>query len=106
VTLPESIDGPQYVKRLNQEQRTQLARETRDQSDVHKLLTGRQSGFAKLRQRGGVSGYPSRGELELDLVENSHASASLSYAGGLARSLRSWRAAKRSAPIEQPSQAG
>src|ERR1700745_3915763 len=34
------------------------------QSYVHKLLTGRLEGFGRLRQRGGVSGYPSRSESE------------------------------------------
>ena len=131
MTLLESIGGPQDVKRLNQEQLTQLAGEIRDyliravsrngghlgpnlgvveltialhrvfdsprdrilldtghQSYVHKLLTGRQAGFAKLRQRGGVSGYPSQSESEHDLVENSHASTSLSYADGLAKAFK------------------
>src|SRR6266699_5603957 len=60
---------------------------TGHQSYVHKLLTGRMEGFARLRQQGGVSGYPSRAESEHDLVENSHASTSLSYADGLAKAL-------------------
>jgi 1-deoxy-D-xylulose-5-phosphate synthase len=55
------------------------------QAYVHKLLTGRQGAFGTLRQRGGLSGYPSRAESEHDLVENSHASTGLSYADGLAR---------------------
>ncbi|MPY77504.1 MAG: 1-deoxy-D-xylulose-5-phosphate synthase [Actinophytocola sp.] len=55
------------------------------QSYVHKMLTGRLDGFDLLRQRGGVSGYPSREESEHDLVENSHASTALSYADGLAK---------------------
>ncbi|MFD2081118.1 1-deoxy-D-xylulose-5-phosphate synthase [Actinopolymorpha cephalotaxi] len=55
------------------------------QAYVHKMLTGRQEGFDLLRQKGGLSGYPSRAESEHDLVENSHASASLSYADGLAK---------------------
>ncbi|HVB46316.1 MAG TPA: 1-deoxy-D-xylulose-5-phosphate synthase [Streptosporangiaceae bacterium] len=59
--------------------------DTGHQSYVHKLLTGRLDGFAKLRQRGGVSGYPNRAESEHDLVANSHASTSLSYADGLAK---------------------
>jgi 1-deoxy-D-xylulose-5-phosphate synthase len=61
--------------------------DTGHQSYVHKLLTGRTEGFARLRQRGGVSGYPNRGESEHDFVENSHASTSLSYADGLAKAL-------------------
>lgn len=59
--------------------------DTGHQSYVHKILTGRADGFEKLRQRGGVSGYPSRAESEHDVVENSHASTSLSWADGVAR---------------------
>jgi len=59
--------------------------DTGHQSYVHKLLTGRYSDFGSLRQRYGITGYPSRGESEHDLVENSHASTSLSYADGLAK---------------------
>jgi 1-deoxy-D-xylulose-5-phosphate synthase len=61
--------------------------DTGHQSYVHKLLTGRMSGFEKLRQRGGVSGYPNRAESPHDFVENSHASTSLSYADGLAKAM-------------------
>ncbi len=59
--------------------------DTGHQSYVHKLLTGRHQDFAGLRQRGGVSGYPNRTESEHDVIENSHASTSLSYADGLAK---------------------
>ena len=58
--------------------------DTGHQAYVHKILTGRQSGFAKLRQQGGISGYPSREESRHDFIENSHASTVLSYAHGLA----------------------
>ena len=51
---------------------------------VHKLVTGRRHEFDRLRQDGGLSGYPSRAESDHDWVENSHASTSLSYAHGLA----------------------
>ncbi len=59
--------------------------DTGHQSYVHKMLTGRVEDFERLRQRGGLSGYPSRAESEHDWVENSHASTSLSYADGLAK---------------------
>ncbi len=59
--------------------------DTGHQSYVHKMVTGRQSGFDTLRTRGGLSGYPSRAESVHDWVESSHASASLSYADGLAK---------------------
>jgi 1-deoxy-D-xylulose-5-phosphate synthase len=59
--------------------------DTGHQSYVHKILTGRQDGFATLRQPGGLSGYPSQAESEHDIIENSHASTALSYADGLAK---------------------
>jgi 1-deoxy-D-xylulose-5-phosphate synthase len=59
--------------------------DTGHQSYVHKLLTGRHAEFGSLRQRHGLSGYPSRAESEHDVIENSHASTSLSYADGLAK---------------------
>ena len=61
--------------------------DTGHQSYVHKLLTGRQD-FSGLRSRGGLSGYPSRAESEHDVVENSHASTSLSWADGIAKARR------------------
>jgi 1-deoxy-D-xylulose-5-phosphate synthase len=58
--------------------------DTGHQAYVHKIVTGRRARFEQLRQAGGLSGYPCREESEHDLVENSHASTSLSYAYGLA----------------------
>jgi 1-deoxy-D-xylulose-5-phosphate synthase len=55
------------------------------QAYVHKVVTGRQAEFDSLRQKDGLSGYPSQQESEHDLVENSHASTALSYADGLAK---------------------
>ncbi|MGK3945885.1 1-deoxy-D-xylulose-5-phosphate synthase N-terminal domain-containing protein, partial [Streptomyces caeruleatus] len=45
-------------------------------------------GFASLRQKGGLSGYPSRAESQHDWVENSHATTSLSWAEGMAKAFR------------------
>jgi 1-deoxy-D-xylulose-5-phosphate synthase len=58
--------------------------DTGHQSYVHKLVTGRQD-FSKLRERGGIAGYPQRSESEHDIVESSHASSSLSWADGISR---------------------
>jgi 1-deoxy-D-xylulose-5-phosphate synthase len=58
--------------------------DTGHQAYVHKILTGRKSGFAGLRQQDGLSGYPNREESRHDFIENSHASTVLSYAHGLA----------------------
>jgi len=68
--------------------RDRLVYDTGHQTYVHKLLTGRAPEFDTLRQQGGLSGYPSRAESEHDIVENSHASTSLSYADGLAKAYR------------------
>jgi 1-deoxy-D-xylulose-5-phosphate synthase len=62
-----------------------LVWDTGHQAYVHKLVTGRAGSFGRLRQPGGLSGYPNRLESDHDLVENSHASTALSYAYGLAR---------------------
>ncbi len=59
--------------------------DTGHQAYVHKILTGRCAEFDSLRQAGGLSGYPSRVESVHDVIENSHASAALSYADGLAK---------------------
>ena len=131
MSLLESINGPEDLKDLSQDQLALLASEIRDvliettnrtsghlgpnlgvveltmamhrvfdspkdklvfdtghQSYVHKLLTGRYPQFDTLRQRGGLTGYPSRAESEHDLVENSHASTSFSYADGLAKAFK------------------
>jgi 1-deoxy-D-xylulose-5-phosphate synthase len=62
--------------------------DTGHQSYVHKIVTGRRDGFDTLRQKGGMSGYPSRAESEHDVEENSHASTALSYADGLAKAFQ------------------
>ncbi|HCT76874.1 MAG TPA: 1-deoxy-D-xylulose-5-phosphate synthase, partial [Micromonosporaceae bacterium] len=59
--------------------------DTGHQAYVHKIVTGRQDGFDLLKQRGGLTGYPSQAESEHDLVENCHASTALSYADGMAK---------------------
>ena len=61
--------------------------DTGHQAYVHKLLTGRKD-FTQLRQAGGISGYPSRQESVHDIVENSHASTSLSWADGISRGMQ------------------
>ncbi len=61
--------------------------DTGHQSYVHKLLTGRQD-FSRLRQKGGLAGYPQRSESVHDVVESSHASSSLSWADGIAKAFK------------------
>src|ERR1022692_3282096 len=81
------VDRPIALHRVFDSPADPIVWDTGHQSYVHKLLTGRMDGFSRLRQRGGVSGYPNRAESEHDWVENSHASTSLSYADGLAKAL-------------------
>lgn len=55
------------------------------QSYVHKLLTGRRADFARLRQYGGISGFPKPEESNTDAFVAGHASSSVSIALGMAR---------------------
>ncbi|OGG06902.1 MAG: 1-deoxy-D-xylulose-5-phosphate synthase [Candidatus Glassbacteria bacterium RIFCSPLOWO2_12_FULL_58_11] len=51
---------------------------------VHKILTGRKEAFKKLRQDGGLSGFPSPEESPCDSFIAGHASTSISAAVGFA----------------------
>ena len=75
------------LHRVFRSPRDAIVFDTGHQAYVHKLLTGRQD-FLRLRERGGVSGYPARSESVHDVVENSHASTALSWADGIARANR------------------
>lgn len=55
------------------------------QSYVHKMLTGRRDEFEKLRQFGGISGFPKPAESGSDAFVAGHASSSVSIALGMAR---------------------
>ncbi len=72
------------IHRVFESPRDAIVWDTGHQSYVHKLLTGRQD-FSRLRQKGGLAGYPQRAESEHDIVESSHASSSLSWADGISR---------------------
>ena len=54
------------------------------QAYAHKLLTGRQDRFHTLRQHGGLSGFPKRGESPYDAFDTGHSSTSISAALGMA----------------------
>lgn len=55
------------------------------QSYTHKLLTGRRAGFEHLRQFGGMSGFPKKGESDCDCFDTGHSSTSISAALGMAK---------------------
>lgn len=54
------------------------------QAYPHKVLTGRRERFHTLRQKGGLSGFPTPGESEYDTFSAGHASNSISAALGMA----------------------
>lgn len=55
------------------------------QSYVHKILTGRREAFDRLRQYGGIAGFPKPSESDADAFVAGHASSSVSIALGMAR---------------------
>jgi len=50
----------------------------------HKILTGRREGMRRLRQQGGIAGFPRREESPYDAFGTAHASTSISAAIGMA----------------------
>lgn len=65
--------------------RDRLVFDVGHQSYVHKMLTGRQTGFGSLRQFGGLAGFPKPSESESDAFVAGHSSSSVSIALGMAR---------------------
>jgi 1-deoxy-D-xylulose-5-phosphate synthase len=64
--------------------RDRLVWDVGHQTYAHKVLTGRRTGMAKLRQSGGVAGFPRRSESEYDTFGTAHSSTSISAALGMA----------------------
>ena len=54
----------------------------------HKILTGRRGGMGKLRQKGGIAGFPRREESPYDTFGTAHSSTSISAAIGMAVAAR------------------
>jgi 1-deoxy-D-xylulose-5-phosphate synthase len=55
----------------------------------HKILTGRRAGMGRLRQKGGIAGFPRREESPYDTFGTAHSSTSISAAIGMAVAARS-----------------
>ena len=55
---------------------------------THKLLTGRNNSFDKLRQENGISGFPKPTESEHDSFISGHSSTAISVAAGIAEANR------------------
>ncbi len=75
VALHRALDFPQ----------DKLLFDVGHQCYTHKLLTGRRAGFAALRQKDGISGFPNPKESECDTFIAGHGSSALSTAIGIAR---------------------
>jgi 1-deoxy-D-xylulose-5-phosphate synthase len=58
------------------------------QAYPHKILTGRRARMDRLRQKGGLSGFPKRGESDYDTFGVGHSSTSISAALGMAIAAR------------------
>ena len=54
----------------------------------HKILTGRKAGMPRLRQKGGIAGFPRREESAYDTFGTAHSSTSISAALGMAVAAR------------------
>ena len=64
--------------------RDRLTWDVGHQSYAHKILTGRAGMFPSLRQKDGLSGFPSPAESDYDLFATGHAGAAISTALGMA----------------------
>ena len=109
----EKINSPKDVKKLNIEQKKQLAEEMRKyileivsenalhsvfdvpkdkivwdvghQTYVHKMITGRREELKTLRKLNGIAGFPKSKESDADCFNTGHSSTSISAALGMAR---------------------
>jgi 1-deoxy-D-xylulose-5-phosphate synthase len=68
--------------------RDRLVWDVGHQTYAHKILTGRREGMAKLRQWGGIAGFPRRVESEYDTFGTAHSSTSIAAALGMAVAAR------------------
>jgi len=69
------------------------------QTYPHKILTGRREGMTRLRQYGGMSGFPRRTESEYDTFGTAHSSTSISAALGMAVAARNQRSTRHSIAV-------
>jgi 1-deoxy-D-xylulose-5-phosphate synthase len=65
-------------------QKDKLLWDVGHQCYTHKIITGRKKGFEKLRQAGGISGFPNPDESVYDLFSVGHAGTSIATAIGMA----------------------
>jgi len=69
------------------------------QTYPHKILTGRRDQMDRLRQHGGMSGFPRRSESEYDTFGTAHSSTSISAALGMAVAARNQGSSRHSIAV-------
>ncbi|MEQ1593302.1 MAG: 1-deoxy-D-xylulose-5-phosphate synthase [Thiobacillaceae bacterium] len=69
------------------------------QTYVHKILSGRRAEMARLRQAGGIAGFPRRSESGFDAFGTGHSSTSISAALGMAAAFRQTESSQRAVAI-------
>ena len=69
------------------------------QTYVHKILTGRRAGMARLRMQGGLSGFPQRAESPYDAFGTAHSSTSIGAALGMAVAFKRRKLAQRAVAV-------
>ena len=69
------------------------------QTYTHKILSGRRAEMAKLRQAGGIAGFPRRGESEFDAFGTGHSSTSISAALGMAAAFHQTGSTQRAVAV-------
>ncbi len=78
------VDLTLALHRVFDAPRDQIIWDIGHQCYTHKIITGRRARIGTIRQRGGLLGFPDRGESEYDVLNTGHASTSLGFASGLA----------------------
>ena len=69
------------------------------QTYPHKILTGRREDMARLRMKGGLSGFPRRSESEYDAFGTAHSSTSISAALGMATTFKHTDSERRAVAV-------
>ena len=69
------------------------------QTYPHKILSGRRAEMARLRQAGGIAGFPRRSESEFDAFGTGHSSTSISAALGMAAAFRQTGSTQRAVAV-------
>ena len=69
------------------------------QTYTHKILSGRRAEMAKLRQAGGIAGFPRRSESDFDAFGTGHSSTSISAALGMAAAFHQTGSTQRAVAV-------